>query len=83
MQARDVLTLRIILVKADASIMDAVRLMLQNRISGHPHHSDHGLSGRQRPGVRKGGRRDLLSGQAIRSRRVGGVNPTQKGDSYE
>jgi CBS domain-containing protein len=36
MQARDVMTLRVISVGADASIMDAVRLMLQNRISGLP-----------------------------------------------
>ena len=36
MQARDVMTLRVYVVKADASIMDAGRLMLQNRISGLP-----------------------------------------------
>jgi hypothetical protein len=83
MQARDGMTLRIIVIKADASIMDAVRLMLQNRIGGDPHHSDHGVSGRQRPGARKGRRRDPLSGQAMRSRRVGGVKPKQKGDSHE
>jgi CBS domain-containing protein len=36
MQARDVMTLQVYVVKADAPIMDAVRLMLQNRISGLP-----------------------------------------------
>jgi CBS domain-containing protein len=36
MIARDVMTPRVISVEADASIMRAVRLMLQNRISGLP-----------------------------------------------
>jgi hypothetical protein len=36
MQARDVMTLQVCVVEADASIMEAVRLMLQNRISGLP-----------------------------------------------
>jgi hypothetical protein len=67
MKTRGVTTLQIIVVKADASIMDAVRCMLRNRTGGHPDHSDHALSGRQRPRVRKGGQRDLLSGQALRS----------------
>jgi CBS domain-containing protein len=87
MQARDDMTLRIILVKADASLMDAVRLMLRNRIGGDPRHSDHGVSGRQRPGARKRRRRDPLSCQAMRSRRVGGVRspiePDAKEDSHE
>jgi len=36
MQARDVMSPRVILVEADAPVMRAVRLMLQNRISGLP-----------------------------------------------
>ena len=38
MQARDVMTLRIIVVKADASIMDAIRPCCRDQ--GHPHHSN-------------------------------------------
>jgi hypothetical protein len=87
MGARDATTLRIIVVKADASVMDALRLMLQNRIGGHPDHSEHGRSEPKRSGARKEGRRDPLSCQAPRSPRAGGVrsrlNPTQKGGSHE
>ena len=36
MQVRDVMTLNVISVKADESILNAARLMLQNRISGLP-----------------------------------------------
>ena len=36
MKARDVMTPRVISIEADAAIMQAVRLMLQNRISGLP-----------------------------------------------
>lgn len=36
MQAKDVMTQRVISVQSDASVMEAVRLMLQNKISGLP-----------------------------------------------
>jgi CBS domain-containing protein len=36
MRARDVMTLRVVTVAADATIMQAIRLMLTNRISGLP-----------------------------------------------
>jgi CBS domain-containing protein len=36
MKARDIMTPQVISVEADASVMQAVRLMLQNRISGLP-----------------------------------------------
>ena len=36
MKARDVMTSRVISIETDAPIMQAVRLMLQNRISGLP-----------------------------------------------
>lgn len=36
MQARDIMTRRVIVVESDATVMRAARLMLQNRISGLP-----------------------------------------------
>jgi CBS-domain-containing membrane protein len=36
MKASDVMTSRVVSVRADASIMTAIRLMLQNHISGLP-----------------------------------------------
>jgi CBS domain-containing protein len=36
MQAKDIMTQRVISVQSDASVMEAVRLMLQNKISGLP-----------------------------------------------
>lgn len=36
MQAKDVMTQRVISVQSDASVLEAVRLMLQNKISGLP-----------------------------------------------
>jgi len=36
MKAREIMSLEVVSVSPDASILEAVRLMLQNRISGLP-----------------------------------------------
>ena len=36
MKAREIMTMEVVSVSPDASILEAVRLMLQNRISGLP-----------------------------------------------